>query len=285
MPGAPLDTPHSRRVLCVGEVVWDLFPDGERLGGAPFNVAVHLARHGIPTTLLTALGRDPRGQAALAFLQAEGLPGPPVHPSAPTGTVEVRLDPAGSPQFRIQEACAWMHLDWAHPMIPERATCVVFGSLALHSRSNRLGLERYVRQTSPPWRLCDLNLRPGWPDPVAIQACLSLANVLKVNADEWRHLKAFLGLDGDLRKLLIRLPLRAVCLTQGSEGLHWVDADGTETRVPALEPAGGIIDTVGAGDAVTAALAAGLVQGEPPLCFLEKGAQWAAQVCGQAGAL
>jgi fructokinase len=162
---------------------------------------------------------------------------------------------------------------------------MVFGALAMHSASNRLGLERYVRETEPPWRLCDLNLRPGWTDPVVIHTCMSLANVLKMNEDEWQHVNALLGMNGDLTGLLEHLPLRAVCLTLGSHGMRWVDVEGTDVRVPALVPAGGIVDTVGAGDAVTAALAAGLRQGDPPGRFLEQGSRWAAAVCGHAGAL
>ncbi len=277
--------PDPCTLLCVGEVVWDLFPEGPCLGGAPFNVAVHLARLGFRTTLLTALGQDELGQAALAFLEREGIPGAQLHPEAPTGTVTVALDSRGEPTFAIQPRCAWMELDFGHPALPRAPTGVVFGGLAMHGPGNREGLARYLARAVPHWHLCDLNLRPGWADPEVVRWCLAHADVLKVNAEEWHVLRSQIGCEGDLPAWLAQTSLTAVCLTLGPEGLRWVGRDGTDLHLPAPVPCGGVVDTVGAGDAVTAGVASGLARSEAPAVFLQRSLQAAAEVCGHPGAL
>jgi len=290
-------------VFCVGELVWDFLPGGPRLGGAPLNVSVHLARQGLQVALLTAVGRDPLGARALAFLEQEGIQGALTHPLLPTGTVQVELDPAGIPRFSIDDACAWTDLAGAlRASLPfqwesvdlSHLSVVVFGGLAMHSPGNRQLLGELLDQCAakggrPPLRLCDLNLRPGWRDPEAVRWCADHADILKVNEEERQFLAELepgTGTDPD-RALIHRYCLQALCTTLGPGGLRWAEAAGADRVVPAWQGEGAppVIDTVGAGDAITAAIALGIHRAEAPAVFLERGSRWAAMICGQPGAL
>jgi len=278
-------------VLCLGELVWDCYPTGAFLGGAPFNVAVQLARHGVGAALLTAVGRDDLGRRAQDFLREEGIPGLRVHPGLPTGTVSVRLDAAGVPRFTIHGDCAWNDLDGAGQGAPGpgRPKVLVFGGLAMHAEANRQLLAGMLEAwaAGPPGApavLCDLNLRPGWSDPAVVRWCLARCDYLKLNEEE----AGFLAALPDGPSLLARRGLRGICTTLGPEGLVWHGPDGADLALPVLTAAEGappVVDTVGAGDALTAAMATGLAACEAPPSFLERGRRWAAVTCGVRGAL
>jgi fructokinase len=280
-------------VLCLGELVWDCYPDRVFLGGAPVNVAVQLARHGVPAALLTAVGRDDLGRRALDFLRQERLTGARQHVRLPTGTVAVTLDPVGLPTFTIHDDGAWTDLAGAtagEPM-PARPSVLVFGGLAMHTETNRRLLVGLLEHwdTSPQGRpslLCDLNLRPGWSDPEVARWCLEHCHWLKLNEEEAGFLTRLEGLD--IPGVLARYGLGGICTTLGPAGLAWQGPEGTGFTLPVWSPAQGapkVVDTVGAGDALTAAMAAGLAAGETPEAFLERGRRWAAITCGVAGAL
>ena len=275
--GAPGGPP----ILCLGEVVWDCYESGAHLGGAPFNVAVQLARHGVGAALLTAVGPDELGRRTLDFLREEQLPGARVHPRLPTGTVAVTLDPAGVPCFTIRGGCAWTDLEGAGTELPGRPAVLVFGGLAMHAAGNRRLLSRLLEAWGPgPVLLCDLNLRPGWSDPEVARWCLERCHYLKVNEDEARFLDRLAGPDWRMQP-----GLRGICTTLGPAGLVWREPGGAPLALPVLEGAPPVLDTVGAGDALTAAMAAGLAAGDPPAVFLERGRLWAAATCGVRGAL
>lgn len=273
-------------VLCLGEVVWDLLPDGPVLGGAPFNTAVHLVRAGVATTLLSAVGRDEWGARALAFLRGERLPGCRIHPTLPTGTVQVALDALGVPTYTIGRDCAWTDLTGALPQAgqgePPPSAVLVYGGVAMHALAN----QRLLLEQEASLRLCDLNLRPGWSDPGVARWCLEQAEVLKVNQEELELLLGWEGLAGEA-DLMARFGLRGLCVTLGPDGLRWRDHQGSVRTCPAAsaEEAGPVIDTVGAGDAITAAIAMGLAHGAAPDHFLARGRLWAARTCAVRGAL
>jgi fructokinase len=283
----------SPEVVCLGELVWDCYGGRSYLGGAPFNVAVQLARHHCGTALLTAVGLDDLGRRALDFLREEGIPGAREHPRLPTGTVSVDLDASGQPRFTIHGDGAWTDLEGAETLDPEVLAEVpavlVFGGLAMHAPGNRHLLEQQLERWcgdpgGPPIRLCDLNLRPGWADPAVARWCLEHCHYLKVNREEAGFLAAMEGC-ADLGAVLERRPLRGICITLGPDGLVWKQPGRPDLGVPAWKHAPPVVDTLGAGDAVTAALAAGLAAGEAPARFLERSQHWAAWTCAVPGAL
>jgi fructokinase len=284
-------TASPNDVLCLGELVWDCYPTGAFLGGAPFNVAVQLARHGVGAALLTAVGRDDLGRRAQDFLREEGIPGVRMHPGLPTGTVSVRLDTAGVPRFTIHGDCAWTDLEGAgqDASRPGRPKVLVFGGLAMHAEANRHLLAGMLEAwaAGPPGAptvLCDLNLRPGWSDPAVVRWCLARCDYRKLNEEE----AGFLAALSDGPSLLARPGLRGICTTLGPAGLVWHGPDRADLALPVLTAAEGappVVDTVGAGDALTAAMAAGLAALEAPEAFLERGRRWAAVTCGVRGAL
>lgn len=297
-------TMNKDSILCIGEAVWDLFSDKPRLGGAPLNVAVHLARQGIRTWLLTAVGRDDLGQKCLAFLEREGIPGALCHPRLPTGTVRVEVDPGGIPSFTIHDHSAWTDIEGAFlsgiPPLREwldldTLSVVVFGCLAMHSSHNRrmadhLFAKIRLEGLPLPIRLCDMNLRPGWSDPEVVEWCVSRAEILKVNEEEREFLacKDALASSGDDRALLKRHSLQGLCTTMGPHGLRWADSfihDAVHFPIHAHPGDRPVIDTTGAGDAITASIAIGLSRQETPQTFLERGGRWAARVCQWPGAL
>ena len=297
-------TMNRDSILCIGEAVWDLYPDKPRLGGAPLNVAVHLARQRVQTHLLTAVGRDELGQQCLSFLEHEGIPGVLCHPRLPTGTVRVEIDPYGVPRFTIHDHSAWTDIDGAFlsgiPPLPEwveldTISVIVFGCLAMHCPENRRLADRlfsaFTQGGLPlPIRLCDMNLRPGWSDPEVVEWCIARTEILKVSEEERRFLacrNALASSEGD-RALMLRHDLRGLCITMGPQGLRWVDSSTPDTLQmpvhsdPCAPP---VVDTTGAGDALTASIALGLSRKETPQAFLERGGKWAARVCQLPGAL
>jgi fructokinase len=248
------------RVICFGEIVWDLLPHGRFLGGAPLNVAYHLARLGARPVLASAVGRDALGDAALTAIEEAGVDGRAVarHAVWPTGTAEVQLDAGGQARFRLPRLVAWDEISVEALVGGPPPAAIVFGTLALRGPGNRAALGRLLDAFPRAWVVCDLNLRPPFDELAPLEPLLRRAALLKLNADEARRL-AGVGPEADRWvEISARLgglyPGAAVCITLGGDGAglragpkwHQVTTVPVEVR-----------DTVGAGDAFTAALVAG----------------------------
>jgi fructokinase len=249
-----------QRVLCFGEILWDLLPAGRFLGGAPFNVAYHLARNGCAAQLVSSVGRDAAGDEALARAVAAGVTVDPPsrHPGLPTGTATVQLDDAGQARFEIRQPVAWDDIPVDDVLGQPPPAAVVFGTLALRSPANRTALGRILDAFPQAWIVCDLNLRPPFDDLAPLAPFLRRAHLLKLNADEARRLCRRPSIDTDWRgmsaELAARQPGTAVCLTLGGDGAGLRDGSlWCQVEVPPVT----VRDTVGAGDAFTAALVAG----------------------------
>lgn len=277
-------------VLGLGEVLWDLLPAGKQLGGAPANFAYHAHALGADALVVSRVGDDALGREILERLRAWGLPteGLGVAPSAPTGTVSVELSADGQPRFTIHENVAWDRLTVDEAVLAKARTAdaICFGTLAQRSEPSRTTIRTLVAATpGNALRIFDINLREHYYSREILEASLGLASVLKVNDAELPVLARLLDLPGDTKRqiahLAERFQLRLVALTRGSKGSllfaagQWSEHGGLCVVVK---------DTIGAGDAFTAAMALGFLAGWPLDVVSQRANEVAAWVCTQSGA-
>lgn len=285
--------PHqtaSSRVVALGEILWDLLPTGRQLGGAPANFICHVKSLGAVATLVSRVGMDELGYGAAQWLTARGfdLATLQIDPTAPTGAATVILSDDGQATFTIQQCAAWDYIE-ANPAAVQacaQADAVCFGTLAQRSIASRASIETLLRAAPPrAWRLLDINLRAPFYTPAVIEKSLSLANALKLNDQELTILAKQFALTGttadQLKRLTERFELRVVALTRGSHG-SLLFANGNQSDHPGI--AINVKDTVGAGDAFTAALITGLLAGDPLDQINQNANEVAAYVCTQHGA-
>lgn len=278
-------------IVGIGEVLWDVFPDGEHFGGAPTNVAIHAAALGAESYLISAVGPDARGSAALARLDAAGVNRTAVAQllGRPTGVVKVSVDARGQPSFAIAADVAWDYVPWSRAVeeVVERADAICFGTLAQRASVSRATIKRAVRATHRrTWRLFDVNLRQDYYDETTVTSSLEMANAVKLNDEELPRIARLCKLSAagavdQLRMLCDWFGLRLAALTRGAAGSLLV----TPTEVCESAAPGTVVrDTVGAGDAFTAALLVGLLDRRSLAEVSERANAVAAYVCSQPGA-
>jgi fructokinase len=277
-------------VVGIGEILWDLLPSGRQMGGAPANFAFHARALGAESAIVSAVGDDEPGRAILAELDRRGLNrgGIATVPFVPTGQVEVRLDAAGVPRYEIREGVAWDEIPWT-PRAAELAAAadaVSYGTLAQRSEVSRRTIDAFLAATRPDClRVLDLNLRQAYYGRELIRGLLERTTILKLNDDELRIVGGMLSLPGPetevLRGLLKAFPLTAIALTKGRAGSRLIgrDRDVVHPGYP-VEP----VDTVGAGDAFTAALVTGLLTNKSWEDISETANRLASHVCTRQGA-
>lgn len=276
------------RFIAWGELLWDLFSDGPRLGGAAANAAYHAACLGAESRLVSRVGADALGQSALTELGQRGVDvrAVQVDADAPTGTVRVELD-QGEPRYRIAEGVAWDRIAW-HDGLCEvfaGASVVLFGTLAQRSALGFDAIEQALAHTPPgAIRLCDLNVRQPYATPSLIDRALSLANVVKLNEAEQEVLGTLFGQRDVIAWLLEERGIDLVALTRGSRGALLATSS---TRI---EQAGFPLgssdgDAVGAGDAFSATLGLALHSGASLGECLERANRYAAYVASHRGGM
>lgn len=272
--------------LCIfGEVLFDCFPDGRKvLGGAPFNVAWHLAAFGAHPRLISAVGEDPEGGRIRDAMRAWGMDSASVQtdPHRPTGRVEVSLH-AGEPSFEILADCAWDHIRAPESSAPP-CTLLYHGTLALRQPVSAGTLET-LKAAGPELVFLDVNLRRPWWSREQTLELLNGAHWVKLNRDELRLLAADTSenIETLAQTLAQHHELRGLVVTLGAEGALAVRADGALARV-APQPAQEVVDTVGAGDAFAAVTLLGILHGWPLNVLLARAQSFASRIVGQHGA-
>ena len=245
--------PAGSPIVALGEVLWDLLPSGPRAGGAPFNFAFHCHQLGHPAVIVSRVGDDELGRRLRDEVRRLGLSDKYIQtdPEHPTGTVQVSLDAGGQPTYTITENVAWDFIEWEPWLeaLAESARAVCFGTLAQRSPESRSSVRRFVALARGPVVL-DLNLRPPFDDPETVRDSLALADWLKLNADEAGRLPA--AFDPSTMDLM--------CVTRGANGCL-VQTSGEAIDLPGIPVR--VADTVGAGDAFTAALVTQRLEGGP----------------------
>lgn len=264
-------------VVAFGEVLWDIIDGVPHIGGAPFNFAAHAAQCGLSSALVSAVGSDELGTRALDAVKRLGVSTEAivVHPSLPTGTVNVSLHD-GIPTYEIVRPVAWDEI--RGPIIkPPRA--FYFGTLAQRSPASAGTLERLLDVYAESLVFFDVNLRQDYWSRECVARGIARTNILKVNDDEMR----ILGLEP--RCLFPENPrLEMVIETRGAAGCAvWTRSGGFFTS-PA-QPSGPVVDTVGAGDSFSAAFLAAVLSGADPAVAAREGNIRAGKVAARAGAV
>lgn len=258
---------QKRIVVGLGELLWDLLPAGKQLGGAPANFAYItslLGDDGIPAS---RLGEDNLGAEAIHRLGELALSTEFVQKDAdhPTGTVKVEVDGSGQPRFEISESVAWDFLDWTPQWqkLAQQADAVCFGSLAQRSERSRSTIRSFLLASRKnAMRVFDANFRQHFYTAQVFSESLRLATVVKLNHEELPRTMHLFELEhrseeDSARRLLSMYELQLVCVTRGDAGSLLVSAEESNQH-PGFKVK--VADTVGAGDAFTAALVHGYLR-------------------------
>ncbi len=280
-------------VIGMGEALWDVLPEGRKIGGAPANFAFHAGQAGMDARVVSAVGRDALGDETLLTLQQKGLNTDAVaRVDFPTGVVQVTLSEGGIPQYDICEGVAWDNIPFTPALdeLARNAQAVCWGSLAQRSEVSRNCIYRFLdAMPSEQGRLkvFDINLRQHFYSIDVIEASCQRANVLKINEEELVIVSELLRLgtpqvEQQCRLLMERFSLDMLVLTCGSNGSYIFTPVETSFRVTPLVQ---VADTVGAGDSFTATLVADLLKGASVGVAHEHAVQLAAYVCTQQGAM
>jgi fructokinase len=246
----------------LGELLWDMFPEGKQLGGAPANFAYMTSLLGDEGIVVSRVGSDALGRAAGRRLERLGVRASHLQldPDHPTGTVKVSVDPAGQPTFEIAESVAWDFFAWTPEWraLAERADAVCFGTLAQRCPQSRATIRAFLKALRPgATRVFDVNLRQSFYDADTLSESAKLADIMKVNTDELAAVAKLLRIPFIYDELHAAhwlrdtLGLKLVCITRGAKGSLLVSADETSEH-PGYRIH--VADTVGAGDAFNAAL-------------------------------
>lgn len=275
-------------IVGIGEILWDMLPSGKALGGAPANFAYHAMRLGEEGWAVSAVGDDALGREILDIVASKKLNNLIALSDKPTGTVEVELDAKGVPTYNIMEDVAWDNIPYTPEMeeLAKKADAVCFGSL-VQRMSSRDSVLRFVRAMRPEaLKVFDINLRQHYYDREILEESMKLADILKINDEEIRIIAGMLGLGDDdaaaCRSLIADYGLKLVILTRGAQGSEVVTADEV---IPQAVGHVDVVDTVGAGDAFTAAFVVAYLRGDPLADAQRLASETASYVCSRKGAM
>ncbi|MCX6992901.1 MAG: carbohydrate kinase [Kiritimatiellaeota bacterium] len=278
-------------VVGIGELLWDMLPDGRQPGGAPANFAYHAAAQGTHAHIVSAVGQDPLGGELLGFLKNKSLSTNHIAEldSFPTGTVNVRMT-NGIPVYDIVEDVAWDHIPFSRDFakLAGKADAVCFGTLACRSPGSRATIFRFLEALRADClKICDINLRQHYYSLELIEKMFKIADILKINDDEIMTVAALLeqtGTENELaRSLLDKFDFQAVVLTKGAAGASYYSKGTTVSCKPANPEKA--VDTVGCGDAFCAVFTTGLLFGLSPRQAMQDAERRASFVSTQNGAM
>jgi fructokinase len=277
------------KIVGIGEILWDLLPSGKKLGGAPANFAFHAQQLGAESVVVSSVGNDGLGKEIIDRLTILNLCTDfiQINNAYSTGIVNVKLSD-GIPEYTIKSGVAWDSIEWKDSLasLTQKADAVCFGTLAQRSEASQKTIRQFVKQTRPSClRIFDINLRQNFYSKGIIEESLRLASVLKLNDEELPIVAEIFSIEGSekivLETLINRFQLDLVALTKGGRGsLLKTKDEESFLEVPKVE----VKDTVGAGDAFTAAMAVALLSGTEFHEIHRQANQVAAYVCSQHGA-
>ena len=282
---------EKRYVVGLGEALWDVLPEGKKLGGAPANFAYHAGQFGLDTIAISALGEDDLAEETIEALKEHSLNYLMPRVPFPTGTVQVTLAEGGIPTYEIKEGVAWDNIPYTDEMaaIARQARAVCFGSLAQRNSVSRENIRRFLADTPADClKICDINLRQQFFSKEILEDSFKLCNILKINDEELVVVSRMFGYDGlDMRgtceKMVQDYHLKMLVLTCGTNGSYVFTDDGLTSfqETPKVT----VADTVGAGDSFTGSFCACIINGKPVQEAHKMAVEVSAFVCTQKGAM
>lgn len=276
----------------MGEALWDVLPEGKKIGGAPANFAYHVSQFGLTSCVVSAVGPDALGKEIQENLTSKGLNHLIAEVPYPTGTVQVEIDQAGVPQYEIKENVAWDNIPYTSQLesLAKRTQAVCFGSLAQRNVVSRKTINRFLDampQTEDSLVVFDVNLRQGFYNKEILCNSMRRCNILKINDEELVTVSRMFGYPGiDLQDkcwiLMGKYNLKMLILTCGING-SYVFTPGNVSFQPT--PKVDVADTVGAGDSFTAAFIASILKGKSVAEAHSIAVRTSAFVCTKDGAM
>ncbi len=278
-------------IVGLGEILWDVFPEGKALGGAPANFAYHAGQLGLDSLAVSAVGEDLLGEEISSCLdETKGLECLIETTAYPTGTVQVTLDSRGIPSYEIVRDTAWDNIPFTARVEEAARNCraVCFGSLAQRSPVSRQTIRRFLEaMPAGSLKIFDINLRQNFYSDVVIDSSLRATDILKINDDELSVLSDMFSMSGSEEEVCGRIMetwrLNGIILTKGTGGSLVMTDSGTVSSLPT--PVVDVADTVGAGDAFTAAFTAASLAGRPTEEAHALAVEISAYVCTERGAM
>lgn len=279
-------------VVGMGEALWDVLPEGKKIGGAPANFAYHVSQFGLPSCVVSAIGDDALGKEIIENFTSKGLDQLIAEVPYPTGTVQVEIDQTGIPLYDIKENVAWDNIPYTEHLdaLAKRTKAICFGSLAQRNVVSRETINHFL-DTMPKdddsLIVFDVNLRQGFYNKEILCKSMQNCNILKINDEELITVSRMFGYPGiDLQDkcwiLLGKYNLKMLILTCGING-SYVFTPGNVSFQPT--PKVEVADTVGAGDSFTAAFIASILKGKSVTEAHSIAVKTSAYVCTQKGAM
>lgn len=279
-------------VVGMGEALWDVLPEGKKLGGAPANFAYHVSQFGLESRIVSAVGQDKLGSEILDNFREKQLYGLIETVPYPTGTVQVELDAEGIPCYDIKEGVAWDNIPYTQALegLAHQTCAVCFGSLAQRSIVSRETIHHFLDampENEDTLRIFDINLRQGFYTKEILCDSFRRCNVLKINDEELVTVSRMFGYPGiDLQDkcwiLLAKYNLKMLILTCGVNGSYvFTPGHVSFVETPKVQ----VADTVGAGDSFTAAFTTAILKGHPVAEAHQLAVETSAYVCTQQGAM
>lgn len=279
-------------VVGIGEALWDILPEGKKLGGAPANFAYHVSQFGLESMVVSAVGKDKLGNEILENLSEKKLNMLIEEVQYPTGTVQVELDNEGIPCYDIKENVAWDNIPFTEKLksIAEKTTAVCFGSLAQRNIVSRETINTFLNlipNKKGIYKIFDINLRQGFYTKEILCRSMEQCNILKINDEELVTVSRLFGYPGiDLQDkcwiLLAKYNLEMLILTCGVNGSYvFTPGNVSFVETPKVE----VADTVGAGDSFTAAFISALLMKKSVREAHQLAVNVSAYVCTQNGAM
>lgn len=282
----------SNKVVGIGEALWDCLPEGRKLGGAPANFAYHVSQFGLDSCVVSAVGSDLLGREILDIFTEKSLPWNIPVVEYPTGTVQVKLDGKGIPQYDIKENVAWDNIPLT-PALKELAgetVAICWGSLAQRNETSQATINAFIDampESKDTLKVFDINLRQKFYTKEIIETSFKKCNILKINDEELVVVSQLFGIEGSdeqkCRKLVDDYGLKMLILTCGVDGSYVFTPDGNVSfqGTPKVE----VADTVGAGDSFTATFVASILKGKSVKEAHKLAVRVSAFVCTQHGAM